>query len=136
MVTGGDSSSHSFSLIGGSLPSGVRIDSASGALEGTPTESGTFTYVLGVADRHGATQNQTLSVTVRQPCGLRPSHDMQIAAGQASSSSRAPLLIAGLALLGVLVLLVALLIVRRVRQRAGTSYTDCDADFCCRAGEF
>jgi len=42
--------SYSWSVISGALPAGLTLDAATGAIAGTPTTSGTNSFVIGVAD--------------------------------------------------------------------------------------
>ncbi len=49
------------------LPDGLTLDSASGAITGTPTAVGTATVDVTITDAAGATANQTLSLDVEPP---------------------------------------------------------------------
>jgi Putative Ig domain len=49
----------------GAMPSGLRLDAASGTITGTPAETGTFRVRLRVRDALGATAVTTLVLTVR-----------------------------------------------------------------------
>lgn len=46
------------------LPAGVSIDSTSGIVSGTPTETGTFEITVTVTDDYNATSQETLTITI------------------------------------------------------------------------
>jgi hypothetical protein len=56
---------YTWSVSSGSLPPGIQLDSTTGALNGTPTQQGQFSFAAKVTDvaSHIATQNLTLSVS-------------------------------------------------------------------------
>ena len=56
----GDSLAYSAS----GLPTGVSIDSTSGIVSGTPTETGTFEITVTVTDDYNATSQETLTITI------------------------------------------------------------------------
>jgi hypothetical protein len=57
-----------YSVSSGSLPAGVTIDSSTGTVSGTPTESGQFTYRITASNDFGSSQSlpNTMTVKVRQ----------------------------------------------------------------------
>jgi hypothetical protein len=57
---------YSWSLAGGTLPSGLFLDSL-GDLTGTPTVAGSFTFTVGVTDSANNSVTQTLALTVILP---------------------------------------------------------------------
>jgi N-acetylneuraminic acid mutarotase len=61
-VSGG-ASPFTWSLASGSLPSGMSL-SLAGVLSGTPTVSGTFSFIAQVADAYGVIDTQSLSLIV------------------------------------------------------------------------
>ena len=54
-----------WTIAGGRLPTGIALDSATGALTGTPWHAGTFRFSLQVADGLGARATRTFTLTVR-----------------------------------------------------------------------
>ncbi len=57
---------YSWSLVSGSLPSGLTL-AANGVISGTPTNNGTFTFIVQVADTLSETGTQALALTVGSP---------------------------------------------------------------------
>ncbi|MHC4713163.1 MAG: putative Ig domain-containing protein [Planctomycetota bacterium] len=57
---------YTWSIISGSLPAGLSLDSYTGAISGTPTEYGTFNFTAQVTDSQGTpdSDTQALSLTV------------------------------------------------------------------------
>ncbi|MGE0406735.1 MAG: putative Ig domain-containing protein, partial [Candidatus Korobacteraceae bacterium] len=56
---------YSWSLLSGSLPSGVRLDSATGTLQGTPTASpASYSVEVQVRDSSGSVAKRTLSLVI------------------------------------------------------------------------
>jgi hypothetical protein len=58
---------YSWSLAGGSLPSGVTLNATSGAISGTPSAGGSFAVTVGVADSTGATGTKAFTLVVNVP---------------------------------------------------------------------
>jgi Putative Ig domain len=61
---------HTWSLASGSLPAGVTLDAATGALSGTPTQAGTYELALKVADRDGRSATVQTQLVVNAPIAL------------------------------------------------------------------
>jgi len=66
----GGSGTKSFAIASGALPTGITISASSGAISGTPTTAGTFTFAVSVTD--SATTPVTVaaapvSITIAQP---------------------------------------------------------------------
>ncbi len=54
VTSSGSQGTVSYSIISGSLPGGLNINSASGAISGTPSSSGSYTFAVAAADDNGA----------------------------------------------------------------------------------
>jgi len=63
IVTGG-TAPLTFSVTGGSLPTGVTIDPKSGLLSGTPSVAGPFNFTVQVKDSAGGVATQSFAVTI------------------------------------------------------------------------
>ncbi len=63
----GGTSPYTWSLASGSLPSGLTLAAATGAITGTPTSAGTFSFTARVTDAVGAADTRALSITVAGP---------------------------------------------------------------------
>jgi Putative Ig domain len=66
LAASGGTSPYTWSVQGGSLPSGLAL-SNSGTISGTPTAAGTYSFTVRVTDAAGATATRALSITVTQP---------------------------------------------------------------------
>jgi hypothetical protein len=77
--SGGCGSGISYSLLSGTLPDGLGI-SSSGALSGTPTQSGAFSFTVQAADTYGntATANFNLGINSPQPLSLPGSNSASL----------------------------------------------------------
>ncbi len=65
LSTTGGTGSLTFSLKSGSiLPSGLKLNSSTGAITGTPSKTGTFSFTIEVKDSLGLTATQSLSVAI------------------------------------------------------------------------
>jgi hypothetical protein len=62
-VTGG-MAPYTFSRASGQLPEGVLLDAATGAISGTPTTSGKFSFVISAIDSKDDSTQQSLQITV------------------------------------------------------------------------
>jgi len=65
-ATGG-SGPYTFSVTSGTLPNGLTLNGSSGALSGSPTTSGIFTFTIGAFDTNGCTGSRTYSITISAP---------------------------------------------------------------------
>jgi hypothetical protein len=57
----------SYSLFSGTLPTGLSLNTSSGAITGTPIATGTFTFVIRATNVTGNTNTSTLSILVSPP---------------------------------------------------------------------
>src|SRR5262249_50184020 len=74
MVTGG-SGQFSYSIVTGSLPSGLTLNAATGAITGTPTQAGPASFAIQVKDAStgtSATSNCTITVYVKPTLTCMP----------------------------------------------------------------
>src|SRR5260370_9045354 len=65
-VTGG-TAPYVWSITAGALPSGLALSSATGAIGGTPTSAGSFTFTVQVTDSAAATASQAYTLAVCSP---------------------------------------------------------------------
>jgi hypothetical protein len=56
---------YAWSLVSGSLPPGLALNSATGSITGVPTQPGTFSATFAVADTLGGSFQKTFSLTVK-----------------------------------------------------------------------
>ncbi|RDS81425.1 putative Ig domain-containing protein [Dyella psychrodurans] len=64
----GGGTPYTYSVSSGSLPAGLSLNSASGAITGTPTAGGTFSVAFKVTDANGASiTSSTFSMTIAAP---------------------------------------------------------------------
>jgi large repetitive protein len=56
-----------YTISAGALPSGISLNSASGALSGTPTAAGAFVFTVSASDANSNTGNRAYSITVAAP---------------------------------------------------------------------
>ena len=68
-VTGGTGAS-TFAVTAGSLPTGLSLNAATGAITGTPTSAATFNFTITATDTLGATGARAYSVTVSPAAAL------------------------------------------------------------------
>ena len=67
VIASGGSGAYQFAITGGALPAGIALNPATGAISGTPTADGTFSYTVQVTDSTGA-----MATTGSTPCMLQP----------------------------------------------------------------
>ena len=67
-ASGGTSPYTFWSIVSGSLPGGLTLNTSSGAISGTPnTPTGTFNFTVQVTDSSGGTASRSLSIVIAQP---------------------------------------------------------------------
>jgi uncharacterized protein (TIGR03437 family) len=64
-ATGGGTPS--FALSAGALPPGLTLNTATGALSGTPTQAGTFTFTIRATDNSGCSGTREYTLTIACP---------------------------------------------------------------------
>jgi hypothetical protein len=65
-VTGG-AGPYTFSIVSGSLPSGLSLNTSTGVISGTPRSNGTYTFTSKVVDKNGSIDTTTCTIVVVQP---------------------------------------------------------------------
>lgn len=63
LASSGGAAPYTWSLAGGALPAGVTLSSA-GALSGSPTTAGTYSFTVQVSDGLGSTATQQFTITI------------------------------------------------------------------------
>ncbi len=63
----GGSPTPTFAMLSGSLPPGLSLNSTTGYLSGTPTTSGTYTFVIEAVNAVGYTSTPVITMTVAYP---------------------------------------------------------------------
>ena len=66
-ATGGSGLISNWAITTGSLPGGLTLDAVSGAITGTPTTAGNFTFTAQVTDSVGQTAAKTLTIFISLP---------------------------------------------------------------------
>jgi hypothetical protein len=69
-ATGG-AAPYIWALIGGSLPAGLSLNSATGAISGTPTASGHASFTIRITDANQATTTAAFALTVNPPPAIK-----------------------------------------------------------------
>jgi hypothetical protein len=64
LVATGGTPAYSYSIAGGSLPTGLTLNPATGAITGTPTAAGTFSDTSRAADSAGASSTSACGITI------------------------------------------------------------------------
>ena len=67
LTVSGNVGTITYSLIGGSLPTGLTLNSSTGTISGTPTAAGTYTFTVLAQDTNSDTGTQTFSITIVAP---------------------------------------------------------------------
>src|SRR5260370_5431214 len=86
VIASGGSGAYQFAITGGALPAGIVLNPATGAISGTPSADGTFSYTVQVTDSNGA-----IATTGGAPCTLQlPVTPAPAAATGAEPESKPP----------------------------------------------
>jgi polysaccharide export outer membrane protein len=85
IVASGGTGAYQFAVIGGALPAGLALNPSSGAISGTPTADGTFSFTVQVTDSAGA-----MATTGSTPCILQPPVASPSAAVPAAATPKTP----------------------------------------------
>jgi hypothetical protein len=72
--TGGNTP-YQWTLTSGALPAGVQLNSTTGALSGTPTQTGTFTFTIDLQDASGTQITQAMSLGVSSNTSTASNYD-------------------------------------------------------------
>jgi len=70
LAASGGQAPYAWLVVGGSLPTGLALDPASGAISGIPTATGSFTFTAQVAGANGATSTRSLGIRVADPLAI------------------------------------------------------------------
>lgn len=72
--SGGEGGPHTFRIVDGKLPAGLKMERSFGVqstvITGTPTRVGTYTFTVQVRDAAGNTSTQTFTITIEPPLPL------------------------------------------------------------------
>jgi hypothetical protein len=72
IVASGGTPPYQWSIAGGTLPAGLEIDSASGAISGHPTSAGSFNFTAGVNDSATSKSSAQAQMTVKIASATNP----------------------------------------------------------------
>jgi hypothetical protein len=70
LVAGGGVPAYTYSISSGSLPTGLTLNTSTGAITGTPTASGPFAFTAKVVDSTGANTTASCSIDVSVPLSI------------------------------------------------------------------
>jgi len=87
LAANGGTGPYTWSVISGSLPAGLSLDSSTGAITGTPTADGTDNFTIKVADSVGGTATESLSIS----CAPRQVYQVSVDASYPSNEIEIPL---------------------------------------------
>jgi hypothetical protein len=84
MTAAGGKAPYTFSIQSGALPAGLSLNTATGAISGTPTKAGSFSFTVKVVDSNNpvVTASQACTLTI----ALAPPTNLKIVSQSASSS--------------------------------------------------
>jgi outer membrane autotransporter protein len=67
LTVSGGTAPYTFAVTTGTLPTGLALNAATGAISGTPTASGTFAFTVTATDANAQTGTQAYSLTIAVP---------------------------------------------------------------------
>ncbi len=92
-VAGGESP-YTFSIVSGSLPPGLTLNPSTGAITGTPTTSGNYSYIASVvdSDHHSASASCSINInpTISSPTACNPTSSLSVLMGQSGVTAYIP----------------------------------------------
>jgi hypothetical protein len=87
VVATGGTTPYTWSLSAGTLPAGLSLNAATGAISGTPTATGTVNFTVRVTDTNSATTTKALSITINVTIAfVQVANNLSATAGQTSVS--------------------------------------------------
>ncbi|MBB1616513.1 IPT/TIG domain/outer membrane autotransporter barrel domain-containing protein [Pseudomonas sp. UMC65] len=84
---------YSYSITSGSLPTGLSLNTGTGAISGIPSAAGTFNLTITATDTNGATGSQAYSITINIQAPVASAVSATVAAN--SSANPIPLSLSG-----------------------------------------
>ena len=72
VIASGGTGAYRFAITSGALPGGLALDPVTGAIRGTPTADGTFSYAVQVTDSAGAMATTSAPCTLQLPVAPAP----------------------------------------------------------------
>ncbi len=102
LAAGGGVAPYTWSLASGSLPSGLALNAATGAISGTPTASGSSSFSVQAKDSEATPQtaNRTLSISIAAASNSSNVTPLQISTGSLPSGQAKASYVAALAVTG------------------------------------
>jgi hypothetical protein len=70
LTASGGTAPYTFTVSSGTLPTGLSLNGATGAISGTPTVTGAYNFTVTATDSTSATGNQAYSVTINPPVSI------------------------------------------------------------------
>jgi hypothetical protein len=87
LTASGGTSPYSWSIAAGTLPAGLTLAAATGAISGTPTASGTFSFTVTVSDSSSPVQTQSDVVSIKIAVAPAVSSQLAIATSALASGT-------------------------------------------------
>lgn len=67
LAASGGNGDYAWSLVSGSLPEGMTLNTATGRLSGTPTQVGSFNFVYRATDSEGWSEDVLMQIAIEAP---------------------------------------------------------------------